>query len=538
MAFRKLTQQQLEMLSAEDRKIYEQAYEEYLERERFVEKLEQLENVKMPEVQIKRRPIRRVSSPGLRPVKMQQFVADTKGVDLLNATNNAKRAAANPVSINPDEKFTVKTPTVNTRTPGKVNVNLAPEYKVGGINKVSVDSPSVAKFESTDYKVDVPEQKDRKEPEIRTIAIEDYAVKDMDSALSAASVPVPAVPASKIARNEEPQYQVNVVRPAEADVPGAPKVMIEDFAVSDIPNASVDASAAGDVLNVAASVNAEPQFAVNVSPIANIAGPETKAVKIDNYAIAGLPEAFAEVSADTSVSNVADKLAADYKVDVASPAGVDAPSVQNINIAPLEKINVSPVTLAEPDIVKPVVADYKVQGYTPAAANVPSVSFSQMKPVSVEPIALNLPEAADNAPSAEFRDFEVSVTAPAAITVPDVKVKNTASVKAEVPNPVHIPEIPAGSVSSLPKMNPEPVKINVSVPEVKIPTVDIPNKLKVREAEPQSEKTSMYAVEFAVPDGISFNAPNLQVTHTSVPAIESPVIDSETALKNILATIR
>ena len=87
-------------------------------------------------------------------------------------------------------------------------------------------------------------------------------------------------------------------------------------------------------------------------------------------------------------------------------------------------------------------------------------------------------------------------------------------------------------------MNPEPVKINVSVPEVKIPTVDIPNKLKVREAEPQSEKTSMYAVEFAVPDGISFNAPNLQVTHTSVPAIESPVIDSETALKNILATIR
>ena len=57
-------------------------------------------------------------------------------------------------------------------------------------------------------------------------------------------------------------------------------------------------------------------------------------------------------------------------------------------------------------------------------------------------------------------------------------------------------------------------------------------------AEPQSEKTSIYELEFAVPDGISFKAPELRLAHTSVPAIESPTIDTEAALNNILATIR
>lgn len=539
MAFRKLTQQQLEMLSEEDRKIYEQAYEEYCERERFVEKLEQLDNVKMPEVQIKKRPVRRVSSPALRPVQMKKYVADAKGVDLLNVTDNVRRSASNPVSVNPDEKFTAKTPVIHTRSPKNVNVNLGPEYKVGNINKVSVASPSAAKFEAKEYKVDVPEQRVQNEPDIHEITIEDYTVADMDAAMLAALSATPSVPDSKIARNEEPQYQVNVVKPAEADAPDAPHVAIEEFAVSNIPYTSVDPNAVGAALNVAASVNAEPQYAVNVAPVASISGPETKKVEIENYTVAGIPEALAAAaSADPSVSAVADKMSTGYKVDIAAPSEVEAPSVRTAEITPLEKINISPVATVEPDTVNPVVKEYEVQGYTPAVVDAPSITVAEMHQVSVNPIDVPIPETMNNTPVSEIRDFAVSVTAPSAITAPDIQMKNTVSVNVAVPDSVRVlnnaTEMPEGFL----KTDFEPQKVNVSVPEVKIPAFSVPGELHLGVSESQENKSSVMDMEFAAPGEITFKAPGLQVTHASVPAIESPAIDSEAVLNNILATIR
>ena len=485
MAFRKLTQRQLEMLSEEDRKIYEQAYEEYCERERFVEKLEQLDNVKMPEVQIKKRPVRRVSSPALRPVQMKKYVADAKGVNLLNVTDNVRRSASNPVSVNPDEKFTAKTPVIHTRSPKNVNVNLGTEYKVGNINKVSVASPSAAKFEAKEYKVDVPEQKVQNEPDIHPITIEDYTVADMDAAMLAALSTTPAVPDSKIARNEEPQY------------------------------------------------------AVNVAPVASISGPETKKVEIENYTVAGIPEALAAAaSADPSVSAVADKMATGYKVDIATPSEVEAPVVRTAEITPLEKINISPVATVEPDTVNPVVKEYEVQGYTPAVVDAPSITVAEMHQVSVNPIDVPIPETMNNTPVSEIHDFAVSVTAPSAITAPDIQMKNTVSVNVAVPDSVRVlnnaTEMPEGFL----KTDFKPQKVNVSVPEVKIPAFSVPGELHLGVSESQENKSSVTDMEFAVPGEITFKAPGLQVTHASVPVIESPAIDSEAALNNILATIR
>ena len=91
MAFKILTQDEFEVLKEREQKLYEQAYKEYQERAAFVEKLEKLDNVKMPEVSIKMKGVRRIRAPKMSAISRNGFKADTAAsVDLLNVTRKMR----------------------------------------------------------------------------------------------------------------------------------------------------------------------------------------------------------------------------------------------------------------------------------------------------------------------------------------------------------------------------------------------------------------------------------------------------------------
>lgn len=534
MAFRKLTQQQVELLSAEERMAYEQAYEEFCERERFVEKLEQLENVKMPEVQMKKRPIRRVSSPVLRTVQMQEFVPDTKGVDLLNVTDTVRRAASSPVSVSPDERFIVKTPAINAASPRRIDVRMAEAYQVGNISEVPIANPSETQFETREFKVDVPAQQVQNEPEIRAITIADYTIENMgDTVIAAASI-APVIVNSKVGENV---YQVSGVSPVDTSAPDAPKVMIADYAVSSIPNTSIDTSAVEPALMSAQAVNEKQPYEVRVNPVPDIAGPVTQEVKMDHYAVEGIPGTLASMaSADTAVFAVASQMTKEYKVDVFAPVAVDTPVVQTVDIAPLQDVKVGDVTLAAPVEIHPVMQNFAVQGCEAVVTNAPEVQYSTIAPVSIDPITVSVPEPGNIPVSGAINHYEVNVRTPEAISAPNVQIADAVPVKTVVPE-MKIPDITADALSHLPKMDGEAVKAAVSVPEVKIPEFRMPGEFHW-EAKPESEKTSAVPMEFAVPEVVTFTAPEFHVARAAVTEIASPSIDSDAEMKAILAAIR
>jgi len=57
VAFKILSQEEIAVLNEHEKRAYEQAYQEYLERTAFVERLERLDKVRMPKVSVKKKGI-------------------------------------------------------------------------------------------------------------------------------------------------------------------------------------------------------------------------------------------------------------------------------------------------------------------------------------------------------------------------------------------------------------------------------------------------------------------------------------------------
>ncbi len=180
MAFKILSQNEIDILSEHDKKSYEQAYKEYLERKAFVEKLEQLENIQMSAVSVNKKRIKRIKTPTLINIKLQEYTADTvKGVSLLNATKKVKSTLESRTQIPTFAKYKATLPYVSITTPDRISVESDAQYEIDNIASVPLAIPSTTQYEDQPYTINIPQYPKFSKPDIRDVSIEKYAVSDL-----------------------------------------------------------------------------------------------------------------------------------------------------------------------------------------------------------------------------------------------------------------------------------------------------------------------------------------------------------------------
>lgn len=180
MAFKILSQNEIDILSEHDKKAYEQAYKEYLERKAFVEKLEQLENIQMPAVSVKKKRIKRIKTHAPINIKLQEYTADTvAGVSLLNATKKVKSTLEFRTQITTFAKYKVTLPYVSTTIPDQVSIETDAQYNIDNIASVPLAVPSTTQYEDQPYTINIPQYPKFSKPDIRDVSIEKYAVSDL-----------------------------------------------------------------------------------------------------------------------------------------------------------------------------------------------------------------------------------------------------------------------------------------------------------------------------------------------------------------------
>lgn len=186
MAFKILSQNEIDILSEHDRKAYEQAYKEYLERKAFIEKLDQLENVQMPTVSVKKKIIKRIKAPTPPIIKLQEYSANTEvGVNLLNAIKRVKSTLESHAQITTFAKHRATLPCVRISTPSQISVETDACYKVDGIASVPLAIPSTTQYEDQPHTVNIPLHPEFSKPDIRDVTIEKYVVSDLPNVVAA-----------------------------------------------------------------------------------------------------------------------------------------------------------------------------------------------------------------------------------------------------------------------------------------------------------------------------------------------------------------
>ena len=73
MAFKILSEEQISRLTPRQQESYRAAYEEYREREAFVNRVERQRNIRVPKFKIKKRPIKRIRRPSSSQIKFDGF---------------------------------------------------------------------------------------------------------------------------------------------------------------------------------------------------------------------------------------------------------------------------------------------------------------------------------------------------------------------------------------------------------------------------------------------------------------------------------
>ena len=225
MAFKILSQNEIDILNEHDKKVYMQAYEEYLERKIFVEKLERLEKVKMPSVSVKKKRIKRIKPPSFHIVMMSDFSADTAAsVKLLNVTKKVKATLISQASLTSIAEYKAQLPGVKTQKPDIINVKTDINYKIEGITSVRIAIPQENEYEEHPFKVSVPAQLKINKPEIENVDILKYSVSDLPNVIIA----VAETPAARIEKSKTAPLVPVLI--AEPDII---KPVLTKYAISD-----------------------------------------------------------------------------------------------------------------------------------------------------------------------------------------------------------------------------------------------------------------------------------------------------------------
>ena len=114
MAFKILSQDEIQKLTSAERKNYEQLYAEYQEREAFVNRLERQRKVKVPRFKIKKRYMKNFLIPQNYNKRFGVFEADISefSSNILNATNCVNKTLSKYKKVDFVNKHSVTLPDI------------------------------------------------------------------------------------------------------------------------------------------------------------------------------------------------------------------------------------------------------------------------------------------------------------------------------------------------------------------------------------------------------------------------------------------
>lgn len=282
MSFKILSQEEITVLNEHDKKVYEQSYQEYLERTAFVERLEQLDKVRLPKVSVKRKGIKKIKPPMIPAVKAQEFTADTAmGVNLLNVTKMVSRATDNNSRLSARINYRASLPNVLISAPDAVKTGKIAPFVITKTAYVPIATPFAAKYEIQKFSAGIPEIQRVMNPEFTETVIDDYSVNAIPSvktelpsvpqvntrlnytvSLSFVKVAAPNVESVKIARSDAVELiPISVAKPAAIDT------SIEDYK---IPESVIDIVEAPIVAYVERDIQTVELSAVQIPDCPNI----------------------------------------------------------------------------------------------------------------------------------------------------------------------------------------------------------------------------------------------------------------------------
>lgn len=213
MAFRELTEKELELLTDSQRESYEQKLEIHRERARFVEQLEKMEQVEIPSFQPTLNPIAPISgAPEMNFVKAEHSITQMPEVRTHIVQVNARPVAPVEQAVIPQVPTKVKVRAVKI----DAQITAAPvlpehrpvqllrrEYQAA--EPVRAKVPAAAALQLPDVSFDGPETIKARVPAVeRPVAVDCPRVVLDENAVKPRSVSAPAVarPKARVIRNE------------------------------------------------------------------------------------------------------------------------------------------------------------------------------------------------------------------------------------------------------------------------------------------------------------------------------------------------
>lgn len=272
MAFRILSDEEKQLLNASEREAYEKLYSEYLERMHFVDRLEQLRNVKMPAVALHTKGIHTITpNPSAVSAKIEDFTVDTTslGATLSKAVGQAKIQADKTTSIKMRE-YKVSLPPVSVPVQNKVNVKQTDDFKVELPNNVAVVSPLDVSVKFGNHKTVLPDISQYSTP----------LLPDFISPKAKVTSTAVVVPQSADIKPIDTQESFNVTLPnVECNSTPTTKFSFETFNAT-IPAVTISKpiEVNGDIPIAKVQKSVIPEIS---SPVVNFAQPSIKTATVD-----------------------------------------------------------------------------------------------------------------------------------------------------------------------------------------------------------------------------------------------------------------
>lgn len=345
MAFKILSQEEIAVLNEHEKSAYEKAYQEYLERTAFVERLEQLDQVRMPKVSVKRKGIKKIKPPAIAAVKAQEFTVNTSmGVNLLNAAKMVERTTDNNSKWSAQINYRASLPSVLISAPEAVKNCVITPYVITKPTSVPIVEPSATKCEIQRFSVAIPEIQNVRMPEFIETVINEYSVSgipsvktelpsvpqvnpllDFTASLPYVKVAVPNVESVKIAHTDTIELKaIPVTKPVTIDV------SIEDYKM--------------------------PQFVMNIveTPIVDYIEQEAKTVNLSVVPIPNCPST--PVAIEDTV--------------------VEIPTVDSISVPDVTaKVDAAKITMPKEVCIPPLAPEIHIGYSTVSAINTPAFSL-------------------------------------------------------------------------------------------------------------------------------------------------------------------
>lgn len=424
MAFKILSQSDLEILSEDERKVYEQAYAEYIERKVFVEKLEKMKQVRMPKVSVTKKSIKRVKLPNTSTVNLQGFtVKTTYGDSILNATKKVKANVASNKCIFLLAKYKAKLPPVSVVSPNPISIKADSCYKIKPARDITLAVPVKTRFKRCQLKVTGLNYPDCIKPDVKKVEIQKYMFLN----LPGVNVPVSNVAVNPIEPKNIALDHIPIAEPITHDI------VISKYKVS------------GSKKKIVAA------------PLINYREPTKQKIEL-----CSVPIPKAECLAD-NVKIVA--------LDIPTPVSVSAPK---ITVSISQKKMSSLATLVVPKVAPSVsVTTASIHGLDEPTVSIPdTINYKVLEchivPVSVPSVSVPIVDAVSISQKKTFSLDAVVIPKIA----PSMNITTTASVNSDnapvvlVPNTINY-TVPKYSVTS------------ISVPLVSVPVIDEGNELNI-----------------------------------------------------------